>query len=484
MRTRSLSFTLAAALALSACGGDESDPDPNTPVDAGVPVPTLPPTVDAPPLNPGWALMAGDIEDDWGLDVATDAEGNAYVVGFFQNAIDFGGAPLMGGRSAFMASFAADGSHRWSRAFSGQGSSEAWGVDEADGFVYVTGEAGGEVDFGLGATTGQDAGFVASLDATTGVTVWAERFAVDGRVEARGVAATGSAVYVVGVFEGMGDLFGASLSSVGVTDVLVVAFDSSGNGLWARGFGSEGVDDATAVALTIDEGPIVVGRVDGAVDFGGGALGQGETAFIVSLAADGSHQWSVGMESPSLARASDIAVDAAGNTYVTGEFRERLDLGSKVLPAKGGSDVLLASFDSAGELRFAWNFGDVKNPAPDAGPTYQNGIDGGRGVTVGADGNVYLTGSFQLSIDFGGGPFTYVGGEGDTDIFVASFDSDGNHRWSRPFGGDRGETGWAIAATPSGQAFVTGRSLNDLDVGTGALTNAGEDDVFVIRLDP
>ena len=116
--------------------------------------------------------------------------------------------------------------------------------------------------------------------------------------------------------------------------------------------------------------------------------------------------------------------------------------------------------------------------------TFQNGVHAGMGVSVGPDDNVYLAGSFQLTIDFGGGPFTYTGGGGDTDIFVASFTNDGKHRWSRPFGGQSGETGWEIAPTASGQAFIVGRSLNPLDFGTGALTNAGEDDVYVVRLDP
>ncbi len=467
-------------LALTACGNDDGDSGSNSSNDGGSSA--LPPSLDVPAPDPGWALMAGDVDDDWGLDLVADTEGNAYAVGYFQNAIDFGAEPLSGAHAAFVTSVAADGASRWSRAFSGQGSSEAWGVAEANGYVYVAGEVGGEVDFGLGSTTGSEGAFVACLSAATGETAWAERFGLAGQFSARRVAATGSAVYVFGEFDGSGDLFGASLASAGSDDVYVAAFDTSGNGTWARGFGSEGADDVGGVTVSFEEGPVISGRAAGSIDFGSGAMGSDGQAFVVSLAADGSERWAKSLASPDLARAWDVAADDAGNLYVTGEFRDVLDLGAQKLTSAGGSDVFLASYDDAGELRFAWRFGDVKDA--DAGPTYQSGVDTGLGVAVGADGNVYVTGSFQLTIDFGGGPLTYVGGGGDTDIFVASFDSAGNHRWSSAFGAERGESGWGIAASAGGQVFVLGRSLNALDFGTGPLTNAGEDDVFLVRLDP
>jgi hypothetical protein len=58
--------------------------------------------------------------------------------------------------------------------------------------------------------------------------------------------------------------------------------------------------------------------------------------------------------------------------------------------------------------------------------------DIGRAVAVDGSGNVILTGWFEGAVDFGGGLLTSVG---DRDIFLAKYDMDGNHIWSRAYGG-------------------------------------------------
>src|SRR5262245_6287151 len=46
----------------------------------------------------------------------------------------------------------------------------------------------------------------------------------------------------------------------------------------------------------------------------------------------------------------DLAGDAAGNTYVVGEFSGTAALGSKNLTSAGGSDVFVAKLNSAGQV--------------------------------------------------------------------------------------------------------------------------------------
>jgi hypothetical protein len=52
-------------------------------------------------------------------------------------------------------------------------------------------------------------------------------------------------------------------------------------------------------------------------------------------------------------------------------------------------------------------------------------------VAVDGAGNVLLTGDFDGTVDFGGGPLTSAGSD---DIFVAKLDAQGNHLWSKRFG--------------------------------------------------
>jgi len=92
------------------------------------------------------------------------------------------------------------------------------------------------------------------------------------------------------------------------------------------------------------------------------------------------------------------------------------------------------------------------------------GKDYAVGVAVDESGNVYLTGMFSGSADFGDGkPLSSANGSGD--IFVASYTAKGAHRWSKRFG-DTGEDGgddvWIDA---SGNVYVAGSFSGGVDFG-------------------
>ena len=72
---------------------------------------------------------------------------------------------------------------------------------------------------------------------------------------------------------------------------------------------------------------------------------------------------------------------------------------------------------------------------------------------VDGSGNVLVTGTFEGTVDFGGGPLTSTG---VSDIFLAKYDPNGNHIWSQRFGGTSSESVRAIAVDGSGNVLVTG----------------------------
>ena len=104
--------------------------------------------------------------------------------------------------------------------------------------------------------------------------------------------------------------------------------------------------------------------------------------------------------------------------------------------------------------------------------------DGAYGVASDSAGNVLLAGSFQGTVDFGGGPLTSAGG---SDIFVAKYTSAGDYIWAGRFGGAGDDLAYGLAVDPSGNAVVTGAFQGTADFGGGALTSAGDFDVFVAR---
>lgn len=106
----------------------------------------------------------------------------------------------------------------------------------------------------------------------------------------------------------------------------------------------------------------------------------------------------------------DLLVDAAGNTYVSGYFRDTLRIGSYVLPSAGLTDCFLAKFDPAGTpvwaKRFGWNSNEFAH-----------------GLTFDTWGNVIMVGEYQDSSIFDGdtlwsGDTLYYGAPAETyDVF-------------------------------------------------------------------
>jgi hypothetical protein len=104
----------------------------------------------------------------------------------------------------------------------------------------------------------------------------------------------------------------------------------------------------------------------------------------------------------------------------------------------------------------------------------------GVGVAVDGSGNVVVTGEFEGTVDFGGGPLTSTG---SYDIFLAKFDEAGNHVWSRRFGDASEQYGMSVTVDVSGNVIVTGRFDGTVDFGGAALTSAGNWDIFVAKFD-
>ncbi|MDP1747271.1 MAG: SBBP repeat-containing protein, partial [Bacteroidota bacterium] len=77
-----------------------------------------------------------------------------------------------------------------------------------------------------------------------------------------------------------------------------------------------------------------------------------------------------------------LAVDGAGNSYLTGEMEQTTRFGSVALTSRGSNDVFVAKYDTNGNLIWAKNLGGG------------GGSDQGLGISL-SGGNVYITGTFQ-----------------------------------------------------------------------------------------
>jgi len=125
-----------------------------------------------------------------------------------------------------------------------------------------------------------------------------------------------------------------------------------------------------------------------------------------------------------------------------------------------------------GALLWSKSFGDTSG---------QHGSNAGLGVAADGAGDVFVTGSLEGTVDFGGGPLV---GAGNFDVFLARFDPSGAHAWSNRFGDASGQAGAAVAVDGLGNILLTGAFGGALDLGGGPIVSTGADDVFLAKLAP
>ena len=113
-----------------------------------------------------------------------------------------------------------------------------------------------------------------------------------------------------------------------------------------------------------------------------------------------------------------------------------------------------------------------------------------QGVSVTTDdlGNVYTTGSFSNTVDFDPGVGTLnLISAGQEDIFIQKLNANGNLLWAKSMGGVGADYSRSVATDALGNVYTTGwfDTIVDFDPGVGILnlTSAGQEDIFIQKLD-
>ena len=426
-----------------------------------------------------WAKKAGGTSYDSSSSIAVDANGNSYITGYFYGSATFGTTTLTssGGSDIFVAKLDINGNWLWAKKAGGTdfdfGNSIA--VD-ANGNSYVTGYFSGSANFGTTTLTSSSEYYteiyVAKLD-INGNWLWANKAGGTGWDYGYGIAvdANGNS-YVTGAFAESAIFGTTTLTSSGGSDIFVAKLDSSGNWLWAKQAGGTDYDDGYGIVVDINGNSYVTGIFYSSnCSFGSTTLTSsgGSDIFVAKLDINGNWLWAKQAGGTSGDSGNGIAVDANGNSYITGGFKESATFGTTTLTSSGyyDYDIFVTKLDIDGN--WLW--------AKQAGGT---GDEGSNSIAVDANGNSYITSGFEESVNFG---TTTLTSSGYLDIFVAKIDHNGNWLWAKQAGGAIDDCGYGIALDANGNSYVTGVFMESANFGTTTLTSSGDRDIFVAKLE-
>jgi hypothetical protein len=253
--------------------------------------------------NTAWSRPFGSLVD-------TDGDASIFVAGAFEGTLQVGPSRSLtstGGTDVFVAKLDVDGNVLFAVALGGAG-------DEAPSSIAATSD--GVVVSGTGLGT-------VKLAAADGHVLWTRPLAGAVAVD------DGGNVVVTGALVGTAT-YDHALTSAGGQDVLVVKLSPQGDYLWSKSFGDAGQAQlGQAVAIDPSGAILVGGAVDGAVDFGGGAVTVppgtcptespcDQAGFVLKLDATGGFLWSRGVVPAH--DISGIATDVAGNVFAAGSY--------------------------------------------------------------------------------------------------------------------------------------------------------------------
>lgn len=370
---------------------------------------------------------------------------------------------------------------------------------DTEGNTYAAGSYLGMVDLDPGVeelifvANGSHDFFVQKLD-VNGNLIWGHSFGGPefDHVSALELLPDRSGVCITGIFRESVDfdpgddefILTSDVDAEFTADSYILKLNLDGEFIWAKSYGGIGGLQSREMAVD-DAGNIyTTGTFKAVADFDPSdevfelTVEHESAGFVQKLNYLGEFEWAIKLEAITPVVPNGLDVNEAGEVYVSGLHEEPFDAdpsgGIEMLAHYGEKDIFVIKFDESGELIWGRSYG---------GTSSENIAD----IQLTEGGNLILTGSFALTVDFGTG----VGGfehisNGIMDVLVLSLNPDGSTEWVSTFESTNIGFGLASAINSLGNIAVVGTLLDTLmvpiDADTVFLISNGSNDNFFLML--
>jgi hypothetical protein len=421
-----------------------------------------------------WAIGEGGVGSDIGKNIRFDKAGNVLLCGDIAGDAKFRGMLRKGhGLSdGFVAKYNTNGSLQWVQLLGGIKVDKASDcAADNNNAVFVTGYFEDSMSVGnKGAKSkGLSDIYVAKIDAG-GNPVWLKTFGGAKTDQAYSIITDNSGnVYLCGTYTTAIQLGSFTLNSTnGFPESFIVKLDNNGSVIWAKSSKAAYTNTANSLCLLNNGDIAVTGYFSLSYTFDTTTVNASSTnyqVFIARLDENGNLRWLKSAGGGYDDVANSICTDGT-NVFICGYSSGSANFGAFNISNSGYNDPFVAKFNEQGICQWA-NRGEGTK------------LDIGNGICCDQYGNVYATGFYEYNITFSG---RSISGP-DRNIFMVSYDNNGNIRWLQNAGESGTDCGLGINVDAQGNVYNTGYYLYRCIFGTTLLPLPEAEDIYLAKLD-
>lgn len=411
--------------------------------------------------------------------IVGDSIGNIYVTGMIESNADFtpSGTSItytsLGYYDIYVSKYDSIGNLLWVKFFGGPASDVPYYTTlDASGNIFIGGSFGSTVDFDPSpalfnlTSFGQQDCFILILD-ESGNFIDAKQFGGTGNDEVHSIQIDDSSnIVIAGVFCSTVDFNLSSgifnLTATGVSwDMFVVKYSPFFDFKWAFSCGNSGSDIVPRDIKINNYNIFVTGEYKNTIDFDPlpsiFTLTSSNNSFLAKYDYNGNLKWAKNIGEGSFCKSDKMKFNTDLNAiYLSGELAGLADLDPGIgtnfinYPGSltGGMAFYVAKYDTLGNFIWAQGSGNETGNFSES-------------FAIDANENIYLTGNFQLTVDFNPtSEFDEYTANPQT-AYVTSYTKNGEYRGTKVFEGN--SFGLDIFINPLNDIFVSGYHVGSTD---------------------